>query len=420
MPAYAVAASDLDAYNLTTYAPAGTGILSGTGNLGVNLSPAGDFAYTTDPNTGDVNRVNTSTFTVTSVTLPTTAGNGPRACVVSPDNTRLYVTSRGDNEVFVLNAATLATITTFPILHSPTDIVVTPDGGHLYIAQETNTSVAVVETVGFTTTATITVGNDPNALDINLAGTFVYCGNLIDGSVSVIATASNTVVATIPPPVGGLDILSLKASADGKYVYASAGFSTDAWRITTASNTVTDHFMLGSDGQGVAITPDSTAAWFAEPGATQIEVWSVPGDTLVHTIGGVRAYDNIAIFVPPRPTSPSYPGGQFIPKLFIPQKGKVNVDYTADELRANWLAIEIWSQRWLPPPTTALLFPHKNDPTKEGVNANWITLEVWGQVLKNLGAPYTPLFVPRKPSVNPEDLDIAFLAVQNWANRLPL
>ena len=62
----------------------------------------------------------------------------------------------------------------------------------------------------------------------------------------------------------------------------------------------------------------------------------------------------------------------------------MNVDYTADELRANWMAIEIWSQRWLPPPTVALLFPHKDDATEEGVNANWITLEVWGQVIKHL------------------------------------
>ena len=122
--------------------------------------------------------------------------------------------------------------------------------------------------------------------------------------------------------------------------------------------------------------------------------------------------------VPPPPT-PGYPGATFIPKLFIPIKGKVTVDYTAAELMANWIAIEIWSQRWLPPAPVTLFFPDKHSTDPQALNANWIVFENWvAQVTQREKAPYPTLFIPRKNSNQPFDLDVNFLRIQNWANSL--
>lgn len=405
----------IDAFDTGTFAPGAAAVLTDAA-VSIALSPDSKTVYSLGGNSGIVSRFNTGLTLLNSVTL---VGSAFQVIITSADGKRLYVSSRGNNTVYVLDSTTLATITTISVA-VPFGLAVTPSDTFLYVVQQTPTQVAVFSIPSYTAVTTIPVGSAPTNAVMAYDGKTVYVANATAPSISVISTASNTVTATIPL-AGGTIVLDLRISPDDKYVYAVDGFAAVAWQIATASNTVLATITTGSSAQHLAITPESSAVWFTEnpPTTNQVEVDVIPTNAVFHTIAFTDPPGPIVI----TPTSlfkPSFPGGQFIPKLFIPQKGKVNVDYTPDELRANWMAMEVWSQRWLPPPTTALLFPHKNDATPEGINANWITLEVWGQVIKNLGAPYTPLFVPRKPSVKPEDLDIAFHSVENWANRLPL
>jgi DNA-binding beta-propeller fold protein YncE len=361
---------------------AGATILCGNVPEDIAASPNGTHVYTVNSigGGGTVTPIATPSNVPGPDILLGAASNSPRGGAVNPASTMLYVTTPFNGIVPIsIPANTVgATFGSAALsFNQPTRIAIMPTGASAYVGSSAGVFPVnlVAQTVG---PVIVTTAGSPQQVFLSPDGTQLFCPDGSGSTVVVISTATNTqthsitVSATHVPNSGGFD-------ATGSTFYTT----------------------VGGDGTIVAINTSTYVATTVYSGLTG------PADLAI-------------IPTPAPPPTPPFPGGQFIPKLFIPQKGKVNVDYTPDELRANWMAIEIWSQRWLPPPTTALLFPHKNDPTPEGVNANWITLEVWGQVIKNLGAPYTPLFVPRKPSVNPEDLDIAFLATQNWANRLPL
>jgi hypothetical protein len=169
---------------------------------------------------------------------------------------------------------------------------------------------------------------------------------------------------------------------------------------------------LTSDGLTLALTDRSSSVLNVLATATNTLGTPI---TITGPGAGVCVYPS-ALFPPP---TPPYPGGQFIPKLFIPIKGKVTEDYTADELMDNWIAIERWAQQWIPPAPVTLFFPSKRTVSGDQIDANWVTLEVWANMIRTLGAPYSPILVPRKGSLQPTDLDIDFLTIQNWANRLP-
>lgn len=89
-----------------------------------------------------------------------------KGVAINPLTNRLYLASRGTDELFVVNASTLQTI------------------------------------------AKIRVGNEPFGVAVNTATNKVYVGNYIDGTVSVINGATNSVIATVQigPEVTFLDI----------------------------------------------------------------------------------------------------------------------------------------------------------------------------------------------------------------------
>ena len=120
---------------------------------------------------------------------------------------------------------------------------------------------------------------------------------------------------------------------------------------------------------------------------------------------------------PPTPTTKIT-----VPKLFIPRKGLGT--YDESDFGIDWRHIELWANSW----TSGLFIPGKpagRVPTVSELNQNWLTLEVWADTVAkntmtagNIGSSWTPLFIPRKNSDQPQDLDVNFLRIENWANSL--
>lgn len=352
-------------------------------------------------------------------------GNQPGIVVASPDGTHVYSASPSTN--VVTPVATPSNVAGSPITISGTSNVeamaINPASTELYattlfagiypIAIPSNvvgvpflTAIQwggiVVMPGGLTGYATASLGGFLGLYPLDLvaltAGTFIptTCGGggvpflqpggshiyMTDDStnqVIVVDTTTNAQVAAIPLTPGGGASNSGGFDSAGTMFYDCDVGSGNVWYIDTASMSVVDHMFIGGDPRFIAVVP-------------------VP-------------------FIPP-PT-PTYPGSVFIPKLFIPQKGKINRDYTPDELMANWIAIEIWSQGWKPAAPT-LFFPHKNSSQESDLDANWVVMEEWvQQIIQAMKAPYPVLFIPRKSSNVPTDLDVDFLRAQNWANSLP-
>src|ERR1017187_594599 len=95
-----------------------------------------------------------------------------------------------------------------------------------------------------------------------------YVANFGSNSVSVIDTSSNTVVATVGV---GSQPNGVAITPDGTRAYVANG-GGDVWVIDTSSNTVVATVGVGSQPNGVAITPDGTRAYVANGGG---DVWVI-------------------------------------------------------------------------------------------------------------------------------------------------
>jgi YVTN family beta-propeller protein len=376
----------------------------------------------------------TGTNTLTQVLNVTAAGstgpsNAERGVVFSADSTTAYVagaTGAGNGLVFKYNIAanTNTTLSIPPFFGgfsaASFSLCLSNDGTKLYSIDNTQQSVEVINPATFTLTTTIGQWTSQGFNGVlRPDNKFLYIAAQGDGV--VVNTATNTFVQ-VPTILAGNAVQLPAATADNSTVYfGDESVGANLQILHTATNTFTSLNLGGGQQWMCDLSVNGDKLYVVDNTGGQVEIVNVPANTLraspvvgTHPQFLTSSYHGGFISTTP----PTYPGAQFIPKLFIPRKGQIG--YSPDDMMADWLAIENWSQRWNPPPTVALFFPHKRTTSTSEVDANWMTLEVWGTLLKNLGAPYTPLFVPRKTSLKPVDMDTNWLAVQNWANRLPL
>ena len=80
------------------------------------------------------------------VDLPAQAtAQQPQQCVLSPDDSRLYVSALGTDRVYVMDTATLTFTAEIPVGDAPWHLALSPSGGELWVANWVGNSVAVVD-----------------------------------------------------------------------------------------------------------------------------------------------------------------------------------------------------------------------------------------------------------------------------------
>lgn len=117
------------------------------------------------------------------------AGHGPVAPVASPDGKLVYLCSRFDNLVTVMDVAAAAELARIPVNREPIAAALTPDGKWLCVANH------------------LPVG--PSDEDY------------VSSSVSIIDTTARSVAATVILPNGSTGLRGLALSPDGAYAYVT-------------------------------------------------------------------------------------------------------------------------------------------------------------------------------------------------------
>ena len=303
--AYLLSSIAVDSYSATTFgAISSAALTSSVSPLGLAISPDGTRIYTTDTNNGEINVITVSPYApLTSFSLTTTAGNGPRACCVSPDNAHLFVTSRGDNKLFIIETVTFTTIATLIGFVSPWGVSVSPSGDTLYICNQGSSTLAVVDITTITApsiTTTVAVGTAPTNNVITPSGAQVYTADVGSGT----STAVNTGTLVPTSITVGSGPISLCVLPNGLFVYVANSTSSNVSVINTGSNTVSATVGLTGGADGIAATPDSLAVWCAESNPTfLIEVITVASNTVTHSIStGGTGYSNV-VMTPASPAS---------------------------------------------------------------------------------------------------------------------
>jgi YVTN family beta-propeller protein len=146
-----------------------------------------------------VHTVATATREVSTDLIGGLIAGEPTYLVVSPDNTRLYVTAQTEDGRVPFFELPYYVGGGFIDLHGDGfGIAVSPSGDRLYIADEALKVIDATQSHTLPIIATVSVGSGPLGVALTPDGRRVYVVNRNDDSVSVADTETNSVIATIP------------------------------------------------------------------------------------------------------------------------------------------------------------------------------------------------------------------------------
>lgn len=193
-----------------------------TGQEGTHMlavAPDQSTAWTVDMASGTVSRIG---LVGESATIHAAMGKEPEGISLSPDGRTLWVSARGSNEAFALDPDTLAV------------------------------------------RSRVATGGFPLRLAIRPQGDVAVTSDLNDGGLTVIDLATATKQGSIP--IGGEEEaearfqVTILWSADGRRIYAAETGSNTVAEVDYASGKVLRRFVVGEDGDGLALTTLSSGS----------------------------------------------------------------------------------------------------------------------------------------------------------------
>ncbi len=209
-------------------------------------------------------------------------GSWTQGAVVSPDSTRVYVTT--GNGVAVLDAASNTVIATIGGFVAPFALAITPDGSRLFVTG--GSSIKVIDTAAQRVIADIAV-SDMRFLAISPDGRRVYAPQRLNDRITVIDVESLSVVGNVAVPAAGRR--GVVVSRDSRRVYVVSESSPQLAVIDAATLTVLATVPVsGSSVQGVDVSADGGEVYvFGSRRFTRIS-------TATHSIVGVTTLGGAA------------------------------------------------------------------------------------------------------------------------------
>jgi YVTN family beta-propeller protein len=180
------------------------------------------------------------------------------------------------NTVQVIDVATTQVVTTITVGQGPGSLAVTPDGSRVYVS--TGGTVSVISTASNTMIATIPIAGLTGSLAVNPSGQYVYVEgvNNVTEQIYVISVATNAVVATIPMgDYGPYGLQQIVISPDGTRLFVASlvvpnGQYGGVFVIDAMANQVFTSIPLPDGVSAIAIAPNDGAIYVGEINLNQI------------------------------------------------------------------------------------------------------------------------------------------------------
>src|ERR1044072_2894818 len=136
----------------------------------------------------------------------------------------LYVVTREDNSLYIIDLTTKNTLQRIPLSAEAYTCLLSPDKKELYISLWGGDKLLVFNTGSKTITDSIAVGDNPNELCLTKKGQYLYVANANDNSVSVIDVKLRKVIETFNTALyadapNGSTTNGLELSANEKMLY---------------------------------------------------------------------------------------------------------------------------------------------------------------------------------------------------------
>ncbi len=266
-------------------------------DLGIAVSPNGQYAYTAGFGAGGIGTGNVLTIISTStesVLKNIAIGKGPYAVAVTPDGNYVYVSGYTTYWVNITSTKTNSVVNTITgtgqaagvssdlgsdtvywgskntgltyyavvpdnsisnhisTAGEPAAVGTVPSSGLIYVASDSNKKVYVINPSTHTVLATLAVGTTPRGFAFTSNGGTAYVVNEGDSNVLQINVASNTITNSInvdSQPDG------IAISPDGKSLYTTSWNKDNIDIINTTINEVVDRTDIGVPSTKVAVNP---------------------------------------------------------------------------------------------------------------------------------------------------------------------
>lgn len=258
--------------------------------------------------TPDINIISTKSNTLQG----SFSDNGflPSGIAITPDGTTGIITNQLSADISIFDTQTLA-VTVIPTpsnpLGAPIEVAITPDGTKALISDTGLGLVYIFDIASRTFTGTITVGTTPEGLAITPDGKRAFVTNFTSNTVSVI-DLTTLIVTTISSALfaGPLDVA---ITPDGSKALVTNNSNNSVVVIDTTTFSLTPITGLGTDPQGIDITPDGKTAYVGHD-VSIISIIDVASNSLIENI------TNISFSQPRFPTIT--PDGT---RVYIPNNG---------------------------------------------------------------------------------------------------
>ena len=169
----------------------------------------------------------------------------PAGIAVDSKRNLLYVVTKQDSALYVLNTKTRATVKKIKLGAEAYTCVLSPNKAELYISIWGGDRVAVYNTVKEQLVGEINVGDNPNDLCLTKNGRYLFVTNANDNTVSVIDVKTRTVIETLntsvhPTDLSGTTSNSVSLGSKDKTLYV-ANADNNCLAVFDVSNPGSSH-----------------------------------------------------------------------------------------------------------------------------------------------------------------------------------
>jgi YVTN family beta-propeller protein len=274
---------------------------------GVAISRDGAEVYVANVWDRTVTVVATAANSVVATIGNDVVGGAPAAVAVSPDNTRLYVTTVGGTVVIDRASRTRTAFVT----GSAAQVAFSRDGAQVYIT--TGSAVRIIDAATLVDVASVPVVGGASALAVSPDGQRLYVGSSCCGppsAVSVLDVGTRTVLATVPLAANPAALALLP---DGSKLFAATGNAGTVSVINPQTNTLTTTIATGTGAFGLALSVDAARLWVTSLANTVLSV-NTASNALVGSVPFTQATEGTPqtiVLTPPAFVPPAVPTGLY-------------------------------------------------------------------------------------------------------------
>jgi len=202
-------------------------------------------------------------------------GPAPTRLAITPDGSRLLVTNVHDGSVTVMDTATSSILQTLAVGQGPADVAISPDGSLAYIPNQLDGTTTVIDIAATAVLTTVNVpgGGGPLAAAFAPDGNRAYIA-MQDAPVYILDPTTHAITSTIVVTGTGWNS-DLVISEDSNTGYLSALSGDQVFVLDLVSASVADTYEVGNP-QGLALSADGSRLYvstFGFAGESEYHLW---------------------------------------------------------------------------------------------------------------------------------------------------